>query len=101
MSSASRPTSGVSPRSSDAARRVPTRQLPNWLVRLVALRDATAQQITPEIHKIPSVVSNSVLVPTNGLQMQDDHHFNFEGHKVWTQRVLDLMKMKGWAPWLP
>jgi nucleoside-diphosphate-sugar epimerase len=36
----------------EAARRVPTRQLPNWLVRLVALRDATAQQITPELGKM-------------------------------------------------
>jgi nucleoside-diphosphate-sugar epimerase len=38
-------------RMGDAAKRVPTRQLPNWLVRLVALRDATAQQITPELGK--------------------------------------------------
>jgi nucleoside-diphosphate-sugar epimerase len=39
-------------RMGQAARRVPTRQLPNWLVRLVALRDATAQQITPELGKM-------------------------------------------------
>jgi nucleoside-diphosphate-sugar epimerase len=34
-----------------AARRVPTRQLPNWLVRLVALRDPAARQIVPELGK--------------------------------------------------
>ena len=34
-----------------------------------------------------------------GLGMQDDHHFNLDGHKMWTQRVLDLMKSKGWFPW--
>jgi nucleoside-diphosphate-sugar epimerase len=39
-------------RMGEAARRVPTRQLPNWLVRLVALRDAAAQQITPELGKV-------------------------------------------------
>ena len=39
-------------RMGEAAKRVPTRQLPNWLVRLVALRDATAQQITPELGKM-------------------------------------------------
>jgi nucleoside-diphosphate-sugar epimerase len=38
-------------RMGEAGRRVPTRQLPNWLVRLVALRDAAAQQITPELGK--------------------------------------------------
>ena len=41
----------------EAARRVPTRQLPNWLVRLVALRDATAQQITPELGKMKNGTS--------------------------------------------
>lgn len=65
----------------------------------LAVQSSFAQMIIPEIHKIPMVVSNSVLVPTDGLGMQDDHHFNFDGHKVWTQRVLDLMKSKGWFPW--
>src|SRR5437660_5241608 len=35
-----------------AARRVPTRQLPNWMVRLVALRDPAARQIVPELGKM-------------------------------------------------
>jgi nucleoside-diphosphate-sugar epimerase len=34
-----------------AARRVPTRQLPNWLVRLAALRDPAVKQILPELGK--------------------------------------------------
>jgi nucleoside-diphosphate-sugar epimerase len=34
-----------------AARRVPTRQLPNWLVRIVSLRDPAAKQIVPELGK--------------------------------------------------
>ena len=44
-------------RMGEAARRVPTRQLPNWLVRLVALRDAAAQQITPELGKMKNGTS--------------------------------------------
>jgi Nucleoside-diphosphate-sugar epimerases len=32
-----------------AAKRVPTRQLPNWLVRLAALRDPSIKQIIPEL----------------------------------------------------
>jgi Carbohydrate esterase, sialic acid-specific acetylesterase len=63
-----------------------------------------AQAIIPEIHKVPSVVSNSALVPTDGLpladpQTADGHHFNLDGHKMWTQRALDIMKAKGWFPW--
>ncbi len=34
-----------------AARRVPTRQVPNWLVRMFALIDPAAQQIVPELGK--------------------------------------------------
>jgi len=38
-------------RMGDAARRVPTRQLPNWLVRLASLRDPAVKQIVPELGK--------------------------------------------------
>jgi dihydroflavonol-4-reductase len=35
----------------DAAARVPRRELPNWLVRLAALRDPAVKQIVPELGK--------------------------------------------------
>jgi dihydroflavonol-4-reductase len=34
------------------ANRVPTRQLPNWLVRIAALRDPAVRQILPELGKL-------------------------------------------------
>ena len=34
-----------------SARRVPTRQLPNWLVRIAAMRDPAVKQILPELGK--------------------------------------------------
>lgn len=40
-----------------AARRVPTRQLPNWLVRLAAMRDPAVQQILPELGKVKNATS--------------------------------------------
>jgi hypothetical protein len=66
---------------------------------MLAATGTFAKSIIPEIQKIPSVVTNSALVPTNGLGMQDDHHFNFDGHKEWVRRALDIMKQKGWFPW--
>ncbi len=60
---------------------------------------AFAQQIMPQIKKVPSTVSNSTLVPTDGLPLEDDHHFNFTGHKIWTGRVVQLIKDKGWDTW--
>jgi len=40
-----------------AAKRVPTRQLPNWLVRLAALRDPAVKQILPELGKPKNATS--------------------------------------------
>jgi len=40
-----------------AARRVPTRQLPNWLVRIAALRDPAVRQILPELGKFKNATS--------------------------------------------
>ena len=36
----------------DAAKKVPTMQIPNWVVRLASLRDAAVKQILPELGKI-------------------------------------------------
>jgi dihydroflavonol-4-reductase len=39
-------------RMGDAARRVPTRQLPNWMVKLASLRDPAVKLIIPELGKL-------------------------------------------------
>ena len=39
-------------RMGEAAKKVPTRQLPDWLVRLAALRDPAVKQILPELGKL-------------------------------------------------
>jgi nucleoside-diphosphate-sugar epimerase len=44
-------------RMGEAARRVPTRQLPNWLVRLAALKDPAVKQILPELGKWKNATS--------------------------------------------
>jgi nucleoside-diphosphate-sugar epimerase len=41
----------------DAARRVPTRQVPNWMVKLAALVDPTVRQIVPELGKYKNATS--------------------------------------------
>jgi nucleoside-diphosphate-sugar epimerase len=40
-----------------AARRVPTRQIPDWLVRLAAFRDPAVKQILPELGKTKNATS--------------------------------------------
>jgi hypothetical protein len=74
-------------------------------------------QLIPRIHTIPSflsklhpinymppsgqnpAVANSALVPTDGLSLVDDRHFELNSQKIWTQNLLDIMKEAGWFPW--
>jgi hypothetical protein len=53
----------------------------------------------PLVRMLPSMISKLVLVPTDGLEMQDDHHFDMQGHKDWSDRVIMLMKSNGWWHW--
>jgi hypothetical protein len=57
--------------------------------------------IYPQIQKVPTTVSNSALVSADDIAMQDNHHFNLDGHRTWVQRALMTMKTKGWFPWAP
>ena len=42
----------------DAARKVPTRELPSWLLRLVALADPTVRQILPDLDKYKNATAD-------------------------------------------
>jgi hypothetical protein len=55
--------------------------------------------IMPLVRSLPGLVSNLVLVPTDSLEMQDDHHFDMQGHKDWAARAIALMQSKNWFPW--
>src|SRR4051812_21276203 len=41
----------------DAAKKVPTRQLPNWLVRVAAIMDPEVKQIIPELGKVKNATN--------------------------------------------
>jgi hypothetical protein len=61
--------------------------------------------IRPQEQMVPMVVPNSILIPTDGVTIQDDlsttdeHHFSLDGHKEYVRRMLQAMKDKGWFPW--
>jgi hypothetical protein len=61
-----------------------------------------------QLHATVPLVQPSVLIPTDGLPMQDPdpasgtsgiHHFNYAGHKGWGERGIMLLKTAGLAPW--
>ena len=53
----------------------------------------------PLVRSLPGKISNLVLVPTDSIEMQDDHHFDMQGQKDWAARVISLMQSNNWFPW--
>jgi hypothetical protein len=68
-----------------------------------------AKSIIPHIAEVPTMVSNSVVIPLDNplvqIEMNEmfepngDHHFTFDGHKEYARRVVQTMKDKGWWHW--
>jgi hypothetical protein len=58
-----------------------------------------ANTIMPQIAKVPTTVANSALVSCDDIPMQDDHHFDLDGQRMWAQRAIMTMQQKGWFPW--
>jgi hypothetical protein len=48
---------------------------------------------------LPMLISNLVLIPTDGTPMVDNHHFDLTGQKMWAERGVQLMRDRGWFPW--
>jgi hypothetical protein len=60
---------------------------------------AIGSVIMPLVRQMPSKISKLVLVPTDNLEMQDDHHFDMQGQKDWAARVISQMQANNWFPW--
>lgn len=57
------------------------------------------RRFRPQIQVLPERIARCALIPTTGLSMQDDHHFDLAGHELWSRRAIDILIDRGWAPW--
>jgi hypothetical protein len=64
-----------------------------------AITGAYGTVMVPLMKQLPGLISNLVMVPTDGIEMQDNHHFDMQGHKDWAGRVISLMQSNNWFPW--
>jgi Carbohydrate esterase, sialic acid-specific acetylesterase len=58
-----------------------------------------APGVIAQLAQVPMTISDSFLIPSDGIQMQDDHHYNMAGHKEWADRAFKGMALKGLLPW--
>ena len=65
----------------------------------LAVTGEFGRRIRPLMLSLPSRVKNLVIIPCDEIPLEDDHHFTFAGHKLWAERGVELMRMKGWLPW--
>jgi len=65
----------------------------------IAPGSAFARPIIAQLQMVPDRVTRSALIPTDAFPMEDDHHFNLAGHKMWAAAGIALLVDRGWAPW--
>ena len=58
-----------------------------------------APAVIAQLAQVPMVIPQSILVPTDGLPMQDNHHFDMTGHRMWAARAFAAMAEKAMLPW--
>jgi hypothetical protein len=59
-----------------------------------------AQIIMPQLALVPMRIPRAVLIPTDGLPIEeDDHHYTMTGHRLWAERGFDLLAKANLIPW--
>jgi hypothetical protein len=66
---------------------------------IYAADSPTGLVVAPQLKRLPEVVPRSAVIPSAELPMEDDHHYNLDGHRAWAERGMAILKQNGWAPW--
>ena len=65
----------------------------------LALMGSVGKVIQPLTRMLPQMIQNLVLVPTDGLSMQDDHHFDMQGEQGLGRPGHHADAVEGWWRW--
>jgi hypothetical protein len=58
-----------------------------------------APQVIAQLAQVPTAIPRALLIPNDGIPMEDDHHFNLTGHKLWAERVFQALSASALIPW--
>jgi hypothetical protein len=65
----------------------------------LAADSVVGMRFRPLILTLPERIERCAIVPTDDLGMQDDHHFDMAGQKDWSDRAMQILVDRAWAPW--
>ena len=65
----------------------------------IAPGSALGKVLIAQLQMAQAKIPRSMLIPTDGLEMQDNHHFDMAGHKLWAERGMKILLDQKWAPW--
>ena len=58
-----------------------------------------AQEVIAQLAMVPRLIPRSFLIPTEGVDMQDNHHYSMLGHRQWAERGFAGLAQLGLLPW--
>jgi hypothetical protein len=62
--------------------------------------ESTGMVIVPQLRMLPARIPRSVLIPTEGLPIEEgDHHYTLTGHKLWAERGFTELGKAGLLEW--
>jgi hypothetical protein len=57
------------------------------------------KKVQSQVRIAQQAIPFSAIIPTDGIEMRDDHHFTMRGHKLWGERAIDLIYKNEWDFW--
>jgi hypothetical protein len=58
-----------------------------------------APGVIAQLAQVPMAISHSFLIPSDGIEMQDNHHYDMAGHREWADRAFKGMAANAMLPW--
>jgi hypothetical protein len=58
-----------------------------------------APGVIAQLARLPMTIAHSFLIPSDGIEMQDNHHYDMAGHREWADRAFKGMAANAMLPW--
>ncbi len=60
---------------------------------------ALGQKVRRQVRLAQGMIPRSEILPTDAIQMRDDHHYTMQGHKTWGETAVQIISRNAWDTW--